>query len=236
MKIVTFAEAPELRSNPTRAGLREAWPEFVLHDALSNEHWPRLYEEHADFQFALLDGDEVLAEGASIPVAGMPAGWRQAFLSEGEPDRLCALMVLIAPHNHGRGLSRPMLEFMRGLAAQRGWELVAPVRPTRKERYPLIPIERYAQWRREDGLLFDPWLRTHERLGASVIGTGNEAMLVEGTIAEWEEWTRMPFPGSGPHVVPGALVPVEVDVERDRAVYAEPCVWMRHPLPPFTDA
>ena len=236
MKIVTFAERPDLRESPTRAGLRDAWPEFILHDALSNEHWPRLYDEYPEFQFALVEGDVVLAEGASIPVSGMPAGWRQAFLSEGEPDRLCALMVLIAPHDHGRGFSRPMLEFMRGLAAARGWDLVAPVRPTWKERYPLIPIERYAEWRRDDGLLFDPWLRTHERLGASVVGCGAEAMRVEGTIAEWEEWTQTAFPGSGSYVVPGALVPVEIDVERDHGEYVEPCVWMRHERPPFTDA
>ena len=29
---------------------------------------------------------------------------------------------------------------------------MAPVRPTWKERYPLVPIERYAAWRRPDGL------------------------------------------------------------------------------------
>jgi len=28
--------------------------------------------------------------------------------------------------------------------------LVAPVRPSWKDRYPLIPIERYASWRRQD--------------------------------------------------------------------------------------
>ena len=43
--------------------------------------------------------------------------------------------------------------------------LIAPVRPTWKERYPLTPIERYVLWRREDGLPYDPWLRTHERVG-----------------------------------------------------------------------
>ena len=45
----------------------------------------------------------------------------------------------------------------------------APFRPSWKERYPLVPIERYAAWRRADGLLFDPWMRVHERLGASVL-------------------------------------------------------------------
>jgi GNAT superfamily N-acetyltransferase len=217
---------PEHRELDSYAGLRRAWPEFILHDALSNEHWHRLHDEFAEFQFVAVEDGEVLAEACSIPVRGMPQAWRQAFLSEGEPDRLCALQVLIAPEQQGRGLSRPMLEHMRGLARERGWELVAPVRPTRKERYPLIPIERYARWRRDDGLLFDPWLRVHERLGAEVIGTAEEAMLIEGSRADWQDWTGMELPEDGSYVVPGALVPVEL---RDgRGVYSEPCVWMRH--------
>jgi GNAT superfamily N-acetyltransferase len=209
-------------------GLRRAWPEFLLHDAVSNEHWHRLHDEFPEFQFVAVEDGEVLAEGCSIPVRGMPKAWRQAFLSAGEPDRLCALQVLIAPGHQGRGLSRPMLEHMRGLARERGWQLVAPVRPSWKERYPLTPIGRYARWRRDDGLLFDPWLRTHERLGATVVRTADEAMLIRGSVRDWQDWTGMAFPESGSYVVPGALVPVEIDAERDEGVYVEPCVWMRH--------
>jgi GNAT superfamily N-acetyltransferase len=226
MKIVRTA--PEHRALPAYSALRRAWPEFLLHDPLSNEHWHRLFDEFGEFQFVAIEDGELLAEGCSIPVAGMPHAWRQAFLTDGEPDRLCAIQVLVALDYQGRGLARPMLEHMRALARERGWELVAPVRPTWKERYPLAPIERYATWRRGDGLLYDPWLRAHERLGADVIGTADEAMQIPGTIAEWREWTGMVFPDSGAYVVPGALVPVEIDVEHDHGLYTEPCVWMRH--------
>jgi len=47
---------------------------------------------------------------------------------------------------------------------------IAPVRPSWKERHPLVPIERHATWRRPDGLLLDPWLRVRERLGATILG------------------------------------------------------------------
>jgi len=124
-----------------------------------------------------------------------------------------------------------MLEHMRGLAHERGWELVAPVRPSLKHRYPLTPIERYAEWRREDGLLFDPWLRAHERLGAEIIGIAQDSLVSEGTVAELEEWCGLQFPESGSYVVTGALVPVEIDRKNDRGAYREPNVWMRHPSP-----
>ena len=37
------------------------------------------------------------------------------------------------------------------------------------------------------------------------------------------------LPESGVYVVSGALVPIEIDRERDEGVYVEPNVWMVHP-------
>jgi GNAT superfamily N-acetyltransferase len=223
---------PEIRRSESFGELRRAWPEIVFHDEISNANWGRLYEERPEFQFALVEGDRVLAEGNSVPVAGMPAGWRDALrdgFDQPDADRLCAIAILIDPDAHGRGLSRLMLEHMRGLAAVRGWELVAPVRPTLKHRYPLTPMERYMQWRRDDGLLFDPWLRSHERVGAELVGVAPDSLVSEGTVADFEEWCGLAFPESGSYVVEGALVPVEIDLEADRGRYREPNVWMRHP-------
>ena len=47
-------------------------------------------------------------------------------------------------------------------------------------------------------------------------------------IREWEKWTGMRFPESGKYIVPGALVPVQIDCERDLGSYVEPNVWMYH--------
>ncbi len=89
-------------------------------------------------------------------------------------------------------------------------------------------MERYIDWRGEDGLPFDPWLRLHVRLGGAVVGTCPRAYVVEGSVAEWEGWTRMSFPESGAYIVPGALHPVEVDTEADRVRYVEANVWVSH--------
>jgi hypothetical protein len=118
---------------------------------------------------------------------------------------------------------------MRSLAAEHGMNsLVAPVRPTLKSLYPLIPIERYARWQRSDGAPFDPWLRVHWRLGAGYLKAAPEATLITGTRAQWEEWTGMSFPESDEYVVPGALKPVTIDRERDNGPYEDPNIWMRH--------
>jgi hypothetical protein len=124
-----------------------------------------------------------------------------------------------------------MIEAMREVALEAGFDdVIACVRPTEKARYPLLPIETYAAWRRDDGLPFDPWLRVHARAGARIVRASPRSMTIAGSIAEWEEWTGMRFPASGQYVVEGALAPVEIDVEADRGVYLDPNVWMVHGL------
>lgn len=232
----------EVRERPSFRALRRAWPTFMLRDPVSDALWGRLYSERPEFQFALVDGDEVLAEGNSIPVCwdgtveGLPAeGWEWALLDgfegDGPATAVSALAVLVSPERQGEGLSRVMLEHMRAIAHGHGFDdLLAPVRPSLKHRYPLVPIERYVLWRRDDGLLFDPWLRAHERVGGEVVAIAPASMTIPGTVAEWEEWAGMAFPESGRYTVPGALTPVEIDREADRGVYVEPNVWMRHRL------
>ena len=89
-------------------------------------------------------------------------------------------------------------------------------------------MERYFRWERLDGLPFDPWFRVHRRLGAEFVRVASQSMVIMGTILEWEEWTGMHFPEDA-YVVPGALQPVVMDLERNLGTYEEPNVWMRHP-------
>ncbi len=109
-------------------------------------------------------------------------------------------------------------------------DLIAPVRPTLKSLYPLTPMERYVEWTRPDGTAFDPWVRVHQRLGAEQLQVAPGAMTVRGKVADWEDWTGMSFPESGPYIVGGALQPISIDCEADLGYYADPNVWMRHTI------
>jgi hypothetical protein len=246
LRAVTCAERPDLweRSDEEITGV---WPEYNQHGDVLNEYWGRLDEEFADFQFVLHDdeADVVLAQGHSIPcawdgtVGGLPAGIdgliEDAFRlrsSGGAPNTLSALAIEIPPAHQRQRLSEPMLGAMREIAARHGFDdLIAPLRPTWKERYPLTPIERYTAWTREDGLPFDPWIRLHVRLGGEILAPDARSLRITGTVADWEEWTELPLPESGSYVFPQGLAPLEVDRERDRAEYWEPNVWVRHRIP-----
>ncbi len=242
MLVATFAERPDLAA---RLGeLEDAFPEFMQHGDVTTRYWPTFASgRFPEYQLVLYDeaADTILGKGQTTPFrwdgspADLPDGvdgvLRRAYEEGGEVTTLSALVAVVAPSAQGRGLSRLIIEGMRDVAGRHGLDaLVAPVRPTLKPLYPLTPIERYLTWRRDDGELFDPWLRLHERLGAEIVGVCPSSLVVYGSVAEWEAWTGMTFPDSGPYVVEGALVPVEVDRERDLGRYVEPNVWMRHPV------
>lgn len=194
--------------------------------------------ERPDFQFHVVDGDEILARARSLPVRwdgtldDLPGGIDGAIardFEEPEANVLCALVIQVPFSAQGRGVSRRALEGMAAIAREHSLEsLIAPVRPNWKERYPLVPIHRYAAWRRMDGLLFDPWLRVHERLGAEVLKPEPRSLRITGSVAEWEDWTGLAFPESGEYVFPGGLATVAIERERDVGGYWEPNVWMRH--------
>jgi hypothetical protein len=238
MKTVSAAERPDLAERAWEE-TTVTMPEYNLHGDVINAYWDRLNEERPRFQFYLLgDDDEILARAHSLPlrwdgdVGDLPAGIDGAIargLEEGGANVLCAMLIAIPRSFRGRGLSPVALQAMRELANRhRLTALIAPVRPTWKERYPLVPIERYATWKRADGFLFDPWMRVHERVGATILKPEPRSLHITGSVAEWEEWTQMPFPQSGDYWFPGGLATLEIDREADSGSYWEPNVWMHH--------
>jgi hypothetical protein len=229
LRIVTHAERPK-----TRWGQGDLFAPFMAHDPVVSAFWPRLYEVYADFQLWVLDGTDPVGYGCTLPVRwdGIPEPrgvcWAMTNGVVGEPSDLCAVVAGIRFDYRGHGLSAPLLRRMAALATAHGLDgLIAPVRPTWKERYPLTPLESYVRWRREDGFHYDPWIRAHERVGAEILDLAPRSLTVTGSRAEWEEWTDLQFPEDGDYVVPGGLVPVRF--EGGVGTYVEPNVWMQHP-------
>ena len=242
---VRYADHPELWDQIT--GLdAEVWPEYNRHGDVLNQYWSHLYDAFPNYQFVLYDdaAEVVLAEGHTIPVSwsghledlgpGIDANIAAGFdlqASGGESNTLCALAAEIPPRHRERRLATVILERMGALARSLGLTaLIAPVRPNWKELYPLAPIERYVRWVRSDGEPFDPWIRTHVRLGATIGPAIPRSMRITGSVTEWEAWTRMAFPESGSYVFPAGLAPLTIDREADVGSYWEPNVWLVHQL------
>src|SRR5512135_1613920 len=242
--LYTLSERPYLESQIEQLS-RLAWPEFLRHGHI--HHWHLLFEMFAPYQLLLCDSmDNLLAVGHCVPlvwdgsVANLPATIEeiivraeQAAIDRQPPTTFSALAAMVKPDQRGQNLSQAVIQEMKLLARQHACQaLIAPVRPTWKSRYPLTSMERYVEWKRPDGTVFDPWLRVHWRLGAQPLAIAPNTLTVEGKIREWEDWTDLAFPDSGLYVVPGALQPVKIDREHDTGRYEDPNFWMIHPIGP----
>jgi len=240
----TLAEHAEIEPHFARFHAA-AWPRFVHEGNGAGPLWRHLFSDFKDFQFGLWDAAGVLvAVGNSIPFicdgsrADLPPDIPEvlqrgvAVKRDGRrPTALSALAAIVDPQHRARGLSRLVIEAMGEIARRHGLTtLVAPVRPSLKQLYPLTPMERYIAWTRGDGTAFDPWLRVHQRMGAEILQVAPTAMVITDTVARWEEWSGLRFPESGAYVVPGAFQPVKIDVRRNTGRYEEANVWMKHPL------
>ncbi|MFJ4367986.1 hypothetical protein ACIP4S_28035 [Streptomyces chartreusis] len=221
----------------------EGFPEFITADRLVKQYIGRIREWFADLNLTLVNERGVpVATGWGIPICWdgrtetLPTGYTQSAIcavkgrEQGvQPDTLVICGAIVTPSLKGRGLAGEMLKALRQLAEDAGWpRVIAPVRPTLKARYPLTSIEAFMRWTREDGLALDPWIRTHQRLGARILAAAPESQTMTGTIAEWERWTGMVFPETGDYVIPEGLSLLRLDRSADQGTYVEPNIWMRH--------
>ena len=245
LEVVTTADRHDL-DDQAQAAFRPIWPEFIFHDPVSAQYLERVESLFPQFDIMLLDGGEVVAGCWGVPLrwdgtaAGLPAGGYDGALVASvtgaeaslPSDALCIMAAAVRSDRQGAGLARQALSALRERATSAGLErVIAPIRPALKDRYPLTPMARFADWTRPDGLHIDPWIRTHQRLGARILTPAPDSMIIKGSAGDWEKWVGMAFPESGRYVVPQALDLVEIDRESDTGVYAETNLWMQHPDP-----
>lgn len=240
----TVAEDPEL-ARRIEDLIGAVWPSYFIHAPPhppdGRIDWGGIYRRWPHLQIGLLDGDELIASANTLPLhwdddpATLPdAGWNWAMrqgladFEAGLPGRtLCGLAATVARHRQGEGLSREVLRVMRAAGRAHGMErLIVPVRPPQKDRHPHLSMADYAAKTREDGLHPDPWVRTHQRLGARIIGPCSTAMCMSGSRADWSAWLGADLPESGAWTGPTLLAPLQLS--DGVGIYTEPNLWMIH--------
>ena len=242
LEIFTTSDRHDL-DEQAKAAFLPTWPAFIFHDPADAQYLDRVDTYFPHFDVLVLEDGEVAASGWGVPlrwdgtIGDLPdGGYDGALVSavtgheESVPaDTLCIMAAAVRAGHQRSGLAGNVLRALRARAVKAGLKhVIAPVRPALKSRYPLTPMESFARWMREDGLHIDPWIRTHQRLGATILTPARPSMIIIGTVAEWEEWTGMAFPESGQYVVPDALDLVDIDRQNDSGTYAETNLWMCH--------
>lgn len=221
----------------------EGFPAFITADREVSKHIGRVRELFTGLDIILLDEHDVpVATGWGVPLAwaGEATALAATFAdvlreavelqdAAGRADTMVICGGVVHPAHKGTGVAQQLIRALCDTAAQQGLaRVVAPLRPTRKHLYPLMAIETYAAWVRDDGLPWDPWLRLHVRVGGRVVGLAPRAQTMTGTAAQWQGWTGLELPASGDYVIPNGLSTLRLDAERDLGTYVEPNIWVRH--------
>ena len=244
LHVVPYREQPELTAKVATLEA-ESFPPFIESDPVWAEVTPHFYDEFADFQFFIVDDDKSSFVGVcnSVPfnwdgdpdhlpgyhemLTGGLADWRAGK----KPNTMSGIQLIIDPAYRGQNVPEIMFAEIARLTLEHGMtSLMTALRPTLKHQYPLCPIEEYAYWRRNDGQLFDPWLRAIERMGGELIKPVAESTVIEAPISTWEGWTGMEFPADGEYWLPEGLSTLHIDLSSNTGRHCEPHVWFQLPV------
>lgn len=155
MNKVTLLEKKELREALDRIN-EKSWPQFMLN--WDCKEWSHLYTTFAQYQILITsDDDEIMAFGHTIPIF-----WNESveLISDNldilikdavkankngkKPNVLLALAAVVSENHKGKGLSYEVVKEMKDMAIKHEiTDVLIPVRPTLKTKYPLIPLEQY---------------------------------------------------------------------------------------------
>lgn len=160
-------------------------------------------------------------------------GWEWACLQcmqNGQHNGLSLLSAAVDPKYQNYGFSKTLLNQAKENALALGIRtIIAPVRPSQKDKFPQMLISDYLQKKNENGEIFDPWLRTHLKLGARMLNVCNRSVVIKASLKKWREWTGLEIKQSDESFLPiQALNPVKI--QEDRGIYIEPNIWVIYDL------
>ncbi len=221
--------------------MAEIWPEAIRASKVVKEYWPQLAACFPGYQLVCLSkAGEIIGFVNTVPfyweepLENLPEeGW-DWLIEKGVrdyekgvvPNCLGGLQIGIAKKYQGKGYSKEIIKIGKELLRKEGLSyFVIPIRPTGKHQYPLINMAEYITWER-GGKPYDPWISIHKKCGAEIVKVCHKAMVITGTVLEWERWTGLTMQTSGSYIVKGVLHPVEIDVEKNQGIYEEANVWI----------
>ena len=222
--------------------LQALWPfaGFTLNSGATR--WQEAIESFSEFQSSIYDPvtEKNVSLGFSLPISWdkdiykLPSlGWEVLIVKsindkKKKLNALAGMSVIVDPEFRDLGVAKIMIQAMKLRASEHGYRhLIIPARPSRKDRHPRVPMEAYAAWLLPGtNLPYDPWLRTHVRMGAKLGPVSHSSAIYQGSVEQWQELTTERIESSGSYLIPGALSPVTMDVELGTGTYREPSVWV----------
>ncbi len=168
------------------------------------------------------------------PISDLPnEGWDwlikkgiQDFKNNTQQNCLGGLQIIITRHNQGKGLSQLFIDEGKRIMREKDLKyFVLPIRPTFKHQYPYMPMLEHIKFRK-DNKIYDPWIRSHLKSNAKILGICSNSMNVKRDIKFWEQLMNKKITKSGSYEVLGALNPIRIDIDSKVGEYREENIWI----------
>lgn len=241
LKQCNLSELNEAQFDQYKNSITSAFPKIIFKSQAIQDYWEKLEKYFPDFQLLLLDENEdVIGSINTIPffwdrpISELPdEGW-DWMLEKGvlghennlAPNFLGGLQVIVRKNYLGKGYSKWLIERGKQRMKEAGFDhLLIPIRPIFKHKHPLMKMEEYMQLK-TDGVLYDPWIRTHTKSGAQIIKVCTRSMTIKGDVQYWSGILGQQIKHSGLYTVEGGLNPVSIQLEEDLGVYTEENIWI----------
>jgi GNAT superfamily N-acetyltransferase len=236
----TYQDAPELVEEADEI-IDSLLPKFLFTTSKHNlDQWLQICQEFSTYQVMIVDEQKgrVIGTISSVPVSWHDSldnfpenGWDWAFSNPSlNGNWHCTLLIDILPEYRGQGLAKQALLKAKHIGqTYRHKGTLIPVRPTHKAEFPYLPMKIYVEKRRNDGKIYDPWLRLHLENGGQLVKICHRAMTVKLPLTDWYRFNAKASPyNSNELIVPGGLVPVTISPEQNIGIYEEPNVLILH--------
>ncbi len=241
LKQRNLSELSDSQFDLYKNSITSAFPKLIFKSHAIQNYWERLEKYFPDYQLLLINEDEdVIGSINTIPffwdrpLSELPdEGW-DWMLEKGvtdhennlAPNFLGGLQVIVRKKYQGEGYSKWLIESGKQRMKEAGFDhLLIPIRPTFKHKHPQMKMEEYMQLK-TDGVLYDPWIRTHTKSGAQIIRVCTHSMTIKGDLQYWEGILGQKIKHSGPFIADGGLNPVFIRFEDDLGIYIEENIWI----------
>ena len=246
LKAITFKNLSQLNKQELhayRAAVQAAFPPIILNTAININRWQKIEKYFPSLQQFGFDENQKLIgfintvtfnwnqEASLLPQDGWDWMVDQSikdYEAKQKTNSIGGLQIIVCKEFLGKGYSKILIQKAKELKLENEFQnLFIPIRPTFKHHYAQMPMSEYLHFKKGEKL-YDPWIRTHLKCGATVLNICENSMNVKEPLAYWEKLTDQVITSSGNILIDGALYPVKIDLENKMGEYREPNIWISY--------
>lgn len=248
MNDLTFLTLTDLTADQLSAyrhAVSEAFPAIINESAIIKKYWDRIESYFPDHQIYAFDPEGNLIGFTNTipcrwnePIENLPQDGWDWLVKKGITDYeqgikanlIGGLQIIITKDNLGKGYSKLLIAEAKKLRDNFNYDhLAIPIRPTFKHKHPEMKMEDYIKLKKDDQV-YDPWIRTHLKCGATFISVCENSMNFTGDIPFWESMLQQKIKSSGNYVLQGALNLIDINLEENTGEYREENIWIYYPV------